>query len=545
MTIIGPRSKDIPTIQAWQHFLGTVHFLRGAADGFFGADTQLATRAFQRRVGLPADGIAGPKTFAAATGFDADGLGLLRRSRVHSKDVERWQRHLASTPILLEHITGVFDGPTKAGTEAYQCLHQLGADGIAGRQTLAAATAEGFVLPGKTPAKPPSAPAPEPVAEQRHASFGGYRADASPAACFEQQHEPGMPHAFRGEADNLWVTPQRAGERAGELRGDLSAWGITIPSPDDGVFGYRAQSAVRLIQEYARCDTQLPDLLPTGRLDDPTDRLLKQPGKLRWLDGSPGELNEAVLRLHDDYRDMLGSDPEYAALVDVEGSDTLPPGQWLDPRSQPTLLGIRSSAMSGTDDDTDLFLFLVEAKVFWFRGSTVYAPRHLSRPDPPMLVPGQHRYRLGWHHFQDHRRCYRAFRPYGRGILVQRLREGSLGPAERNATINVHWSGSGHSNWSGGCQVIAGDHYLSPDLTFRDCRNFCAATYSSLSDDSPAPRTKGAYNLLVDLFACSVERFSTGGTPLAYTLMPEDAFESLASTSLAQAYQRAKTLLLS
>ena len=47
-------------------------YYTGAIDGVFGAGTEKAVKAFQRKVGLTADGIVGPKT-AAAMGLDLSG----------------------------------------------------------------------------------------------------------------------------------------------------------------------------------------------------------------------------------------------------------------------------------------------------------------------------------------------------------------------------------------------------------------------------------------------------------------------------------------
>ena len=47
-------------------------YYTGAVDGVFGAGTEKAVKAFQRKVGLTADGIVGPKT-AAAMGLDLSG----------------------------------------------------------------------------------------------------------------------------------------------------------------------------------------------------------------------------------------------------------------------------------------------------------------------------------------------------------------------------------------------------------------------------------------------------------------------------------------
>jgi len=69
-----------PDVKRWELFLAGQGHLRGAVDDEFDADTDRATRAFQRAHGLSADGIVGPKTLGAALtdGFD---IGFVDRQR--------------------------------------------------------------------------------------------------------------------------------------------------------------------------------------------------------------------------------------------------------------------------------------------------------------------------------------------------------------------------------------------------------------------------------------------------------------------------------
>jgi Putative peptidoglycan binding domain len=60
------RGQRGPDVTLWQRFLVGQKLLDGGADGIFGAQTDAATRAFQRREGLAADGIVGEKTLGRA-----------------------------------------------------------------------------------------------------------------------------------------------------------------------------------------------------------------------------------------------------------------------------------------------------------------------------------------------------------------------------------------------------------------------------------------------------------------------------------------------
>src|SRR4029450_5106430 len=66
------RGSEGEDVRKWQRFLIGQGLLQGAADGVFGPATEAATKAFQRRAQLGADGWVGPQTYAGALqrGFD-------------------------------------------------------------------------------------------------------------------------------------------------------------------------------------------------------------------------------------------------------------------------------------------------------------------------------------------------------------------------------------------------------------------------------------------------------------------------------------------
>lgn len=66
----GDRSQDVRVLQQRLNLAGAGLF----ADGLFGDATENALRAYQSKMGLVADGIAGPKTLAALTGTDCSAL---------------------------------------------------------------------------------------------------------------------------------------------------------------------------------------------------------------------------------------------------------------------------------------------------------------------------------------------------------------------------------------------------------------------------------------------------------------------------------------
>ncbi|QFG28499.1 DUF3380 domain-containing protein [Pseudomonas umsongensis] len=66
----GDRSQDVRVLQQRLNLTGAALF----ADGLFGDATENAVRAYQSKMGLVADGIAGPKTLASLTGTDCSAL---------------------------------------------------------------------------------------------------------------------------------------------------------------------------------------------------------------------------------------------------------------------------------------------------------------------------------------------------------------------------------------------------------------------------------------------------------------------------------------
>lgn len=343
------------------------------------------------------------------------------------------------------------------------------------------------------------------------------------------------------------------------LQQGLQAIGFLPAGKDDGIFGYRTQSALRLFQEYVRSVEKLA-CMPDGRFGPQTQAHLQ-----RWLDqrlvsswatamtawraGTPLSDNhtqwlqwlEAVKQKH-----LAAPSPALRKVNEFPAAtDTRKPANWdFSAASDIHLVGIRRKEFTGSFDD--IFVLLLKGLVFKFQGST--EPGSSSHPEgPPYLVPGQHDYHFGWH-----RSTYLALRPAGAGVLV--IRSGAdkaLGAAdlnkglEPNATINIHWGGRGMdgqvNNWSEGCQVINGTLYIDPDNQLVNCAGF-AATASTDPTVKPQ-KTRGAYNVLLDLVTTLGP--DNGAAAVKYTLV-EEADVALAPAlahTLADARQQVGELL--
>lgn len=152
----GSTGEDVRKLQSQLIKLG---YLSGSADGDFGIATENALKAFQRRNGLTADGIAGRATLnviysskakAAATprptakptprptATPKISENLYLRLGDSGRDVTKMQERLIELGYLSGKATGQFDATTEKGLYAFQRRNVSYADGVAGPLTLQA-----------------------------------------------------------------------------------------------------------------------------------------------------------------------------------------------------------------------------------------------------------------------------------------------------------------------------------------------------------------------------------------------------------------------
>jgi hypothetical protein len=338
--------------------------------------------------------------------------------------------------------------------------------------------------------------------------------------------------------EDRWITLERINtNEVVELTKFLESVGLLPNAVHDGFFGYSVQAAVRLFQEYVR--TEDPDYNvdlkgqaychPDGIVGKGTKGHIKRwkasGRKVHW----GGTSNAKAIKQGQKWRkrfiatkDHLVANPgliQQARKRFTRKTDSLPISEWKFPKSEPLLFGIRRNAH--VDDHKlirkkkrrptdDLFVLLINGLSFVFYGSTDPSV-HLSRADAPYLIDGQHLYRFSWHKISESAKTYKALRPARNGVVVIRdqkkvhaLTDENIkkGPQKKTAhDINIHWSGIGTSNFSAGCQVIAGNGYLNDLEEYVSCKYFAAGTYSTLGKQRTkgVRRTKAAYNMLADL----------------------------------------------
>jgi len=357
----------------------------------------------------------------------------------------------------------------------------------------------------------------------------------------------------RTDYNNRWVPPFRGdkNDEVVKLTKFLEKAGFMPNASHDGFFGYVTQAAVRLFQEYVR--TRDPNYdpkakgqkicYPDGVVGSGTrghiTRWKTDKKKASWAKAPKSKNKEA--QNAQEWRDKFITTAKH--LTDHPGpvqrarkrfkakTDSLLPKDWKFPEGQPLLFGIRRQADVDNHVDVkvdrwkgkkkikviqkrrpmdDLFVLLINGHSFVFYGSTDPSLHQVSVKNEPFLINGQHLYQFGWHQISTQKKTYRAFRVAKNGVVVIRDVEKANALTLKNiengldktanGTINIHWSGLGHNNYSAGCQVIAGSSYLNSSGQLKSCKKFAASNSSSLGNSvTGGRRTKGAYNLLMDL----------------------------------------------
>lgn len=353
--------------------------------------------------------------------------------------------------------------------------------------------------------------------------------------------------SFRDDDRTTWRSfrPGETNEVA-ELQQFLFKAGFMPRGVVDGVFDYVTQSAARLFQEYVRTmdpegdKTMVPDGIVGNATMQHVQRWKNQGTVADWSKSSSAnptkEYSDWIKLLNEAKAHYQASPGPIMQAVNAlpKTYSTIKVNDWNFSPDNIHLIGIRrkqdtAAAVQRANDD--FFVLLINGMVFKFWGSTDPSKNMVQNNIPPSLVEGQHKYRFGWHKISEEQKIYRALKPYdSNGVIILRDldRDNALtahdltikgnNSLEANNSINIHWSGIGNSNWSAGCQVIAGKNYINNQNQLVDCSKFASSAYSELN--TSAQKTKGAYNVLADLIVC----FSKPGIDyVLYTLGREES----------------------
>lgn len=322
---------------------------------------------------------------------------------------------------------------------------------------------------------------------------------------------------------------QMSGNSVRDLQQFLKDAGFMPKATMDGIFGYSTQSAVRLFQEYLRsiegdATIGVPDgivgpntwaHIETWKKNKKAENpeFVCQWGQISSQKPTP-EFSKWIDLLNQAKNHFISVKDSHPIVKLVENynrpTDTKKVGDWDTSPNTIHLIGIRRNqekAVQNQRENDDLFILLINGMVFKFWGSTDPNPGMSDRSEIPFLVESQHEYQFGWHKLSDMNKVYQALRPASAGVLVFRdkdmdraLTEKDIArgfdPAGPNTTINIHWSGVGSTNFSAGCQVIAGNAYQDHNGVLRNCSSFAARNQGDLANSG---KTRGAYNVFADL----------------------------------------------
>ena len=130
-------------VRQLQRDLKELGFYTAEITGNVGAKTEAAIKAFQRKYGLTADGVAGAKTLAAIASAlrgttTSTGSTTIIRLGSQGSRVSQLQQDLKTLGYYTAEITGNVGSKTQAAIKKFQEKNGLTADGIAGPDTLAA-----------------------------------------------------------------------------------------------------------------------------------------------------------------------------------------------------------------------------------------------------------------------------------------------------------------------------------------------------------------------------------------------------------------------
>lgn len=350
---------------------------------------------------------------------------------------------------------------------------------------------------------------------------------------------------FRDEGTGVWRPFQEIqGNVIQELQKFLKKAGFMPKSSADGIYGYGTTAGVRLFQEYIRTIEGDKSIgTPDGVAGPNTFRFIEKWKKekentddfvCKWgkanIDKPSDSYSHWLSLLDTGKKHYLANDNEILQHIEnfPKKTDTRKIQDWNIDSKTIHLIGIRRNQDQAVQDNRkndDLFVLLLKGMVFYFWGSTDPSSEFTNRKDLPFLIEGQHLYGFGWHKVNSQNRIYKALRPASTGVLVFRDQDKNqvlneidlvkgLDPAP-NTTINIHWSGIGRTNFSAGCQVLAGASYINDQDQVVDCRKFAASSYSELD----VRKTRGAYNVFADLI---LSYAPADTTTIAYTLARDE-----------------------
>ena len=139
--LLKPGSRGSEVSQLQQQLKGLGFYTYPKITGYYGTITRDAVSRFQINKGLAADGIAGPKTFAAlgkaSSGGGSSSKSTLLKRGMRGSAVKDLQQKLKNKGYYKSSVDGIFGSLTEKAVRNFQKSVGITVDGIAGPVTLA------------------------------------------------------------------------------------------------------------------------------------------------------------------------------------------------------------------------------------------------------------------------------------------------------------------------------------------------------------------------------------------------------------------------
>ncbi|MGI6706606.1 MAG: peptidoglycan-binding domain-containing protein [Clostridia bacterium] len=139
--LLKPGSRGSEVSQLQQQLKGLGFYTYPKITGYYGTITRDAVSRFQINKGLAADGIAGPKTFAAlgkaSSGGGSSSKSTLLKRGMRGSAVKDLQQKLKNKGYYKSSVDGIFGSLTEKAVRSFQKSAGIAVDGIAGPVTLA------------------------------------------------------------------------------------------------------------------------------------------------------------------------------------------------------------------------------------------------------------------------------------------------------------------------------------------------------------------------------------------------------------------------
>ena len=302
--IILKRGSSGSEVRALQEAMIELGFLKGTADGNFGAGTESAVIAFQKMNNYPDTGLMDANIQAflySGKPKNAEGketkiktlspaAGVTMNQGNTGEAVGKLQQKLKDLGYYTGAVNCQYDAATKAAVKSFQKANGLKADGIAGAETQHALFNGSAVEAGSTPTPTPSpTPTPEPVYTIPGSTVKSGSEGQDARAVQKRLKELGY---FRSVVDGLFGKASVKALKAFQEKNGLEPDGIAGKGTYEILFSSRALAA-----NEEPTPTPTPEVTPTATPVATTEAPTRQ--AVEWKTLRKGDTGDAVAQLQE------------------------------------------------------------------------------------------------------------------------------------------------------------------------------------------------------------------------------------------------------